>query len=101
MEGGYGSLVVEMGVGGLVLWLIMSAAIILAGWKAVRRLKGSPWFPVGFVIFWYAGLLLFPMTFAGLQAYEDFVLNAYLWLLLGILFRLPSLEVPAQDTAPQ
>src|SRR6266581_416831 len=51
---------------------------------------------LAFVIFWYAGLLLFPITFTGIQAYEDFVLNAYLWLLLGILFRLPTLAFSAQ-----
>ncbi len=36
------------------------------------------------------------MTFNGMQAYQDFVLNAYLWLLLGILFRLPTLAVSEQ-----
>ena len=42
------------------------------------------------------------MTFNGIQPYEDFVLNAYLWLLLGILFRLPTLAVSAQyANAPQ
>jgi hypothetical protein len=29
-------------------------------------------------------------------AYEDFVINAYFWLLLGILFRLPNLALSAQ-----
>ena len=48
------------------------------------------------MIFWYAFILLLPMTFTGIQPYEDFVLNAYLWLLLGILFRLPTLAVSAQ-----
>jgi hypothetical protein len=33
----------------------------------------------------------FPFTFGGITAYEDFVFNAYLWLLLGIPFRLPDL----------
>jgi len=64
----------------------------------VRKLKGSPWFPLGFMIFWYAFLLLIPFTFQGMQAYQDFVLNAYLWLLLGILFRLPKLAEAAQLT---
>jgi hypothetical protein len=36
------------------------------------------------------------MTFAGMQPYQDFVLNAYLWLLLGVLFRLPTLAVTSQ-----
>jgi hypothetical protein len=101
VESGFGALVVEMGIGGLILWLVMSFAIIFSAWRVVKRLRGSPWFPIAFMIFWYAGLLLFPMTFEGIQAYEDFVLNAYLWLLLGILFRLPTLAVSAQFAAAQ
>ena len=101
VESGFGALVVEMGIGGLVLWIVMSAAIVFASWTAVKKLKGTAWFPLGFVIFWYAFLLLFPATFAGIQAYEDFVLNAYLWLLLGILFRLPDIKLSAQLEAAQ
>jgi hypothetical protein len=48
------------------------------------------------MIFLYAFLLLLPLTFAGLQPYQDFILNAYLWLLLGVLFRLPKLALDAQ-----
>jgi hypothetical protein len=99
VESGYGALVVEMGIGGLILWLIMSVAILFAAWKVVKKLKGSPWFPLGFVIFWYAFFLLFPATFGGIQPYEDFLLNAYFWLLLGLLFRLPTLALSAQFAA--
>jgi hypothetical protein len=99
VESGYGTLVLELGIVGLILWLVMSVAIVFAAWKVVRRLKGSPWFPLGFVIFWYAFFLLFPATFGGIQAYEDFLLNAYLWLLLGVLFRLPSIGLSAQFAA--
>src|SRR6266446_6090821 len=99
VESGFGTLVIEMGIGGLLLWFIMSFAILFAAWRVVKKLRGSPWFPLAFVIFWYAGLLLLPMTFSGIQPYEDFVLNAYLWLLLGILFRLPTLAVSSQYTA--
>ena len=96
VESGFGALVVEMGIGGLILWFVMGFAILFSAWRVVKKLRGSPWFPLAFVIFWYAGLLLFPITFTGIQAYEDFVLNAYLWLLLGILFRLPTLAFSAQ-----
>jgi hypothetical protein len=99
VESGFGTLIIEMGIGGLVLWFLMSFAILFSAWRVVKRLRGSPWFPLAFVIFWYAGLLLFPITFNGMQPYEDFVLNAYLWLLLGILFRLPTLAVSAQFAA--
>lgn len=101
VESGFGTLVVEMGVGGLILWLVMSLAIVFSAWRVVKQLRGSPWFPIAFMIFWYAGLLLIPITYAGMQPYEDFVLNAYLWLLLGILFRLPTLAASAQFAGAQ
>jgi O-antigen ligase len=100
VESGFGTLVVEMGIGGLVLWLIMSSAIVVSAWKIVRKLKGTPWFPIAFVIFWYTFILLFPITFTSMPAYQDFVLNTYLWLLLGILFRLPKL-MPSAQFAPE
>ena len=96
VESGYGTLVVEMGIVGLILWLVLSVAILFSAWKVVKKLKGSPWFPLGFAIFWYAFFLLFPATFGGMQAYQDFLMNAYLWLLLGLLFRLPSLALSEQ-----
>ncbi len=99
VESGYGTLVVEMGIGGLVLWLFMSLAITVSAWKVVKKLRGSPWFPLGFAIFWYALFLLFPATFGGMQPYEDFLFNAYFWLLLGVLFRLPTVALSAQFAA--
>lgn len=101
VESGFGMLVVEMGIGGLILWLVMSFAIIFSAWRVVKQLRGSPWFPIAFMIFWYAGLLLIPITYAGMAPYQDFVLNAYLWLLLGILFRLPTLAASAKFAAVQ
>jgi len=101
VESGFGALVVEMGIGGLILWLIMATAIVVAAWKVLRRLRGSPWFPVGVVIFWYAVLMLGAFMVGGIQAYEDFVLNAYLWLLLGVLFRLPHIKVSTELEAAQ
>ena len=99
VESGFGALVVEMGIGGLILWLVMAVSIVIAAWRVVRKLKGSPWIPLAFIIMWYAFLLLLPMTFGGMQAYQDFILNAYLWLLLGILFRLPHIALSPQFAA--
>ena len=99
VESGFGALVVEMGIGGLILWLIMSIAILFSAWKVVRKLSGSPWFPLGFVIFWNAFFLLVPATYGGMQAYEDFLLNAYFWLSLGVLFRLPTIALRSQSPA--
>jgi hypothetical protein len=51
------------------------------------------------MILLYAFVLLLPMTFVSMNNYQDFILNAYLWLLLGILFRLPNLALSAQSSA--
>jgi hypothetical protein len=96
VENGYGNLIVEMGIGGLILWIVLGTALCTAAWKIVKRLKGSPWLPLGFVIFWYAFLLMFPMGYSSTGAYQDFVMNSFLWVLLGILFRLPSIAMSAQ-----
>jgi hypothetical protein len=87
VENGYGQLVIELGIVGLLLWIVLACAITRSAWRAAKNLKGTVWFPMGFAIFFYAFLLVFPMSFYGFNAYQDFVMNAYLWLTLGILFR--------------
>jgi hypothetical protein len=99
VESGFGTLVIEMGIVGLILWIIMSVAVALSAWHVVKKLKGSPFFPLSFMIFLYSFVLLVPMTFTGIQSYQDFIMNAYLWLLLGVLFRLPKLALDAQFAA--
>lgn len=94
VESGFGVLVVEFGIMGLVLWFAWAIAILIAAFRVVRSLKGTPYFPIAFSIFWFAFLLLLPLTYTGMQAYQNFVMSAYLWLLLGILFGLPRLTVP-------
>ena len=88
VESGYGNLILELGILGLILWIVLASAISRSAWSAAKSLRGSPWFPIAFAISWYAFLLAIPLSFYGFTAYEDFVLNAYFWLLLGILFRL-------------
>ena len=103
VESGFGTLIVEMGIGGLLWWFVTAGAILVSAGKVVNKLKGTPCFPIGFVIFWYAFFLLLPATYGSMVAYEDFLLNAYFWLLLGILFRLPTFALspqPGADAAP-
>jgi hypothetical protein len=96
VENGYGQIMIELGIVGLLLWITLTIWIVISSWKVVKSLRGTPWFPFAFVIFWYAFTLLIPMSYIGLVAYQDFILNAYLWMLLGLLFRLPNLAHTAQ-----
>jgi hypothetical protein len=88
VENGYGQLLIELGIVGLLLWILLAYAITRSAWRAAKNLKGTVWFPIGFAIFWYAFLLVFPTSYYGFIAYQDFVINAYFWLMLGILFRI-------------
>jgi hypothetical protein len=105
VESGYGNLLLETGIVGLLLWLFLSTAIVICASKVALRLKGSPWFPLSLAISLYATILLFPMMFAGAAAYQDFVLNSSLWLMLGILFRLQMFpkvaELEQKQAAPR
>lgn len=91
VEEGYGELIVEMGIIAPFLWFLWTGALLYHCWRVVRRVRQSRFFPLAFAIFWYAFILLYPWTYGGLSPYQNFVSNAYLWLFVGILFRLPEL----------
>jgi hypothetical protein len=92
LENGWALLIFELGVLGPILWLGWSLTFIYAAYQAALRVKGTPLFPVALSILWFAFLLLFPFTFAGFQAFQNFVISAYFWVLAGVLFRLPALS---------
>ena len=100
VENGFGTLMIEMGVLGPILWLIMSATILISGWKLTKRLASTPIFPVALSILWFAFWVFLPFTWGAMTWYQDFVVNAYLWLLLGVLFRLPSLVTGSSPQPP-
>ena len=91
VEEGFGALIVEMGILAALLWLLWSAALLYYSWKVARRLRGTRFFPLAIAIIWWAFVLLLPMTWGALSAYQDFICNIYMWLLLGILYRLPEI----------
>lgn len=91
VEEGYGDLIVEMGIIAPFLWILWTGALLYYAWKIVRRLRQTRLFPIAFAIFWYAVLLLGVLTYVGLAPYENYTCNIYLWLMVGILFKLPDL----------
>ena len=91
VEEGYGVMIVEMGIIAPFLWILWTAALLYYSWKVVQQLKGTRLLPIAIAIFWYAFFLLYALTYDGLAPYQNYICNAYLWLLVGILFRLPDL----------
>jgi hypothetical protein len=99
VEEGYGTLILEMGILAPFLWILWTAALLWSSWKVVRTLKHTRLFPIAIAILWYAFAFLYPLTFLGIDIYENFVNNAFLWILVGILFRLSDFvtAVPAPE----
>lgn len=97
VEEGYGVLIAEMGIVAPFLWILWTAALLYHGWGVIMRLRQTRFFPIAFAIFWFTFLLLYPMTYGGLSAYQNYVNNAYFWLLVGILFRLPEIQASTPD----
>ena len=99
VEEGYGNMIVEMGILAPFLWLLWTGALLYYCWRVVRRLRQTRLFPIAFAIVWYAFVLLFLLTYLGTAPYQNYVSNAYLWLLVGILFRLPDVLASEQPSA--
>lgn len=91
VEEGFGQLIVELGILGPFLWILWAGILLHASWSVLRRLRETHLFPMGFAVFWYEVLMLYVFTWSGFSMYENYITNAYLWLLVGILFRLPVL----------
>jgi hypothetical protein len=100
VEEGYGQLILEIGVLGPLLWILWTGALVITAVQITRKLRQTRFFPLAMAITWYAFLLLFPFTFGALSAYQNFVSNAYFWILIGILFKLPVLYA-RYPTAPE
>jgi hypothetical protein len=102
VESGFGTLIVEMGIFGPLLWIAWASVLLWQGWGIVRRLRQTVYFPLGFAIWWYGVLVLFMFMYLTMAIYQNFVNNAYLWLLIGVLFRLPKLaEMPQPVPIPR
>ena len=100
VESGFGNLVVELGIVGLALWILLGFSIVISTWKLVNELRSTPWFPLAFVIFLFSFLLFFPMAFVSFSFFQDFVVNAYFWFLLGVLYRLRMFPKAVQFAEP-
>ncbi len=100
VEEGYGVMIIEMGIIAPFLWILWTASLLFCGWGAVRPLRQTRFFPVALAIFWFAFLLLYPMTYGGVAAYQNYTYNIYFWLLIGVLFRLPEIQASTPNLIP-
>jgi len=89
VEGGYASVAVEWGAVGVTLWLVWSIVWVTRQWRKIRSARGHRSAAVGFVLFAWMLFFLFFGFVGGLQAFQNYITNAYFWLLSGLVFALP------------
>jgi hypothetical protein len=96
VEAGFGAVAVEWGLVGLSLWLGWTVAWIWRQWRAVRAARDGPLGAAGMLLFAWIVLLLFVQFFGGLATFQNYLVNAYFWLLSGMIFALPEAAAAAR-----
>jgi hypothetical protein len=90
-ESGFGTITAEFGYLGLVLWLVLIGSILYTGGRVVCQLYKTHLFPIGLALFWVIILVQVASLYLSIMAYQNFVNNVYLWISVGMLFKLPVL----------
>jgi hypothetical protein len=98
VEGGYASLAVEWGVIGVTLWVVWSVSWVVRQWRSISAARRHRSAAAGFVLLGWMLFFLFYGFVGGLQGFQNYVANAYFWLLSGFVFALP---VAARDVDPR
>jgi hypothetical protein len=91
LESGYGTIAYELGGVGLALWLSWAVLWTRRLWQSARQVRGTEYESAAMVATGWIVFLLFIAFFAGSQFFQNYVSNAFLWLLSGVVFGLADL----------
>jgi hypothetical protein len=91
VEGGYASIAVEWGAVGLALWILWTLAWLYRQWRCIRAAPSGSLRAMALVLWGWMIFFLIIGFFGGLQGYQNYIPNAYFWLLSGVIFGLPQL----------
>jgi hypothetical protein len=98
VENGFGALIQELGILGPILWILWGGSALASAIATAMKLKGTWAFPIAISVVLFVFMQIFPLMWGSLVSYQNFVVNAYLWLFLGILFKLPVLVERSGET---
>jgi hypothetical protein len=90
-EGGYAGVLWEWGGVGLALWLWWTCFLVIAMFRKMMILRGTPYYWLGVSILLFTLCFLFPLFYLGFQMYQNYVSQAFFYFLIGLFFRLPTL----------
>ena len=89
VEGGYASIAIELGVVGVALWLAWSIGWTVRLWRSIKAGHGHRPAAAAFVLLCWMLSFLFYWFAIGFQGFQNYIANAYFWLLSGMMFAVP------------
>jgi hypothetical protein len=91
LESGYGTVAYEWGVIGFGLWLWWTAAWLLRLRASLRKVQFTHWYTAGAVLSAWIFFFLVLEFAAGMAYFQNYVTNAFFWLLSGVVMGLPQI----------
>ena len=105
VEWGFDIAMVELGVVGLILCVVLGLSAPISVRKIVNKLRATPWFPLDSLMLLFPPVLFFSMSSPNYRARLGFMINAAVWLLTGALYRLhmfpKAIELALAEAAPR
>lgn len=89
VESGFAAVIWEWGIVGLCLWLWWSILLVVKLVQKVIALRFTHYYWLSVSVALFAFFLLFPYFYLGMQVYQQFVTQAFLFFLVGMVFRFP------------
>ena len=86
VESGWGAVAIELGKIGLALWVIWSIVWSRRLMASLKALRGQPDAQAALPLVAYVLLALFVLFFTGYQSFQNYIVNANIWLMSGIVF---------------
>jgi hypothetical protein len=88
IEGGYAAVAVEFGLVGLALWLLWTISWTRRQLRLVWAERNVVLGPAGLVLVAWIIIFVFIEFVTGFQTFQNYLANAYFWLLSGVVFGL-------------
>jgi hypothetical protein len=88
IEGGIACVLWEWGIIGLLVWFIWTLSFMREIFRAGSLLRGTSYEGLGRGVVLFVFFILFPWFFMGMQVFQNYTNQAFLWFSSGVLFRL-------------
>lgn len=94
IEGGYAAVAAEFGLVGLALWLLWTISWTQRQLRLVWAQHDGPFRSAGLVLVAWIVIFLLIEFVTGFQAFQNYLANAYFWLLSGVVFGIHRASQP-------